>query len=104
MSDGIAELRVRHALVSERIDDLVGNPPTPADPGGDDNSRRPADVAASARELWDAKLVQIHSAALLDGVELYPVDEDGRCSSCGLHLPTIRQMQPDGLAFADQPS
>ena len=102
MSDGIAELRVRHALVTERIDELGSNPPTPTEPGGDHMGRPPADLVATARELWDAKLVQIHSAALLDGLELYPLDDDGRCSSCGLHVPTLRQMQPDGLAH--QPS
>jgi hypothetical protein len=102
VSDGIAELRVRHALVTERIDELGSNPPTPTGPGEDHNSRPPADLVATARELWDAKLVQIHSAALLDGLELYPLDDDGRCSSCGLHVPTLQQMQPHGLAH--QPS
>jgi hypothetical protein len=102
MSDGSGELRVRHALVTERIDDLRSNPPTPTGPGGDHMGRPPADLAATARELWDGKLVQIHSAALLDGLELYPLDDDGCCSSCGLHVATLRQMQPHGLAH--QPS
>ena len=91
VSDGIAELRVRHALASERIDEL-GNPPTHTMPGADNHNDRPsADGEDSARDLWDVKLVQIHSAALLHGPELYPLDDDGRCSSCGLstsHPPT----------------
>ena len=102
MSDEIAELRARHDVATERINDLDGNPPSSVQSlGPGDNGESPASLAAT-RELWDAKLVQVHSAALLDGLELYPLDDDGRCSSCGLHVPTLRQMQPDGLAH--QPS
>ena len=104
MSDEIGELRARHDVAAERINALDGNPPSSVQSlGPADDGNSPANLAA-ARELWEAKLVQIHTATLRAGVELYPVDDDGHCSRCGLHIRTLQQMQLDGLALADQPS
>jgi hypothetical protein len=96
MSDGIAELRERHALAIERIHDLDSSPRSPHSVGRSDSGPQPDNLRATARQLWDAKLVQIHRAALLDGVQLYPLDGDRRCSSCGLHVPTLQHMEQDG--------
>ena len=99
MSDEIAELRARHALATERINDLDSNPSSSIEAlGQPDNGESPTNPAVTARELWEAKLVHIHTAALRAGVELYPLADDGRCSTCELHIRTLQRMQPDGLA------
>ena len=104
-SDEIAELRARHEVATERVNDLDGNPPSSVHSLGQaDNGESPASLPVAVRGLWEAKLVQVHAAALRAGAELYPVDDDGHCSRCGLHIRTLQQMQPDGLPLADQPS
>jgi hypothetical protein len=102
MSHAITELRERHALALERIHDLDSNSESPQPVAWNSNGRRPEELSTTARELWDAKLVQIHRAALLDEVQLYPLDSDGRCTGCGLHVPTLQHMEQD--AVAHQPS
>jgi hypothetical protein len=88
VSDGIAKLRVRHALASERIDELGSNPPTHTMPGADNHNDRPsADGEDNARDLWDVKLVQIHSAALLHGPELYPSTTTDVAAAAGSPRP-----------------
>ena len=95
---------MRHALAIERINDLDGYPPGSIGSLGQADYGGSAANLAATRDLWEAKLVQIHTAALRDGVELYPIDDDGHCSSCGLHIRTLQQMQSNGLTLADQPS
>jgi hypothetical protein len=104
VSDDIAELRLRHALATERINHPGANPShsTEALPQAVDGAS-PTTLETTARKLWKAKLVQIHTAALLEGVELYPVNDEGQCSDCRIHIHTLQQMQQDRTTLADQP-
>jgi hypothetical protein len=99
MSHAIAALRERHALITERITNLNSSPSTPADvTGHHHDGAPPASPSASARNLWEAKIVQLHYEAFLDGVELYPLDADGCCTTCGVHVLAIQNMRQDELA------
>ena len=99
MSETIADLRERHALLTERIANLDSSPSTSADVLGHHDERpQPVYPSASARDLWEAKLVQLHYEAFLDGVELYPLDADGCCATCRVHVLAIQNMRRDELA------
>ena len=99
MSNAIAALRERHALITERITNLDSSPSTSADVLGHHDERTPpAYPSASARNLWEAKIVQLHYEAFLDGVELYPLDAHGCCTTCGVHVQAIQNMRQDELA------
>lgn len=102
MSETIAALRQRHALITERITNLDSSPSTSADVDHRDDGTPPVYSGASARDLWEAKLVQLHYEAFLDGIELYPLDADGCCAKCGVHVLAIQNMRQDELA--DHPS
>jgi hypothetical protein len=93
MSETIGALRARHVLVSERIASLDTVPAGPGNSFGRTDDTLPAGLKDSARELWEAKLVQIHTATVIDGEELYPVDQDGRCTECQLDVQALRRMQ-----------
>ena len=41
--------------------------------------------------------MQLHYEAFLDGVELYPLDADGCCTTCGVHVLAIQNMRQDEL-------
>ena len=98
MSTAIAALRERHALITERITNLDSSPSTSTDvTGHHDNGAPPASPSASARDLWEAKIVQLHYEAFLDGVELYPLNADGCCTTCGVHVLAIQNMRQDEL-------
>ena len=65
MFDEIAELRARHALATERINQLDGNCLEFHEfRGRPDNGESPTSPVATVRELWEAKLVHVHLAAL----------------------------------------
>jgi hypothetical protein len=97
MSTAIAALRERHALITERITNLDSSPSADV-LGHHDDSAPPAYPTANARDLWEAKIVQLHYEAFLDGVELYPLDADGCCTTCGVHVLAIQNMRQDELA------
>ena len=73
------------------------SPSTRAVTGHHHDGAPPASPSASARNLWEAKIVQLHYEAFLDGVELYPLDADGCCTTCGVHVLAIQNMRQDEL-------
>jgi hypothetical protein len=89
-------LRAQHALVTSRLADLDNAAAVPGDLAGpDDEIMLPSGWKKSAQELWEAKLIQIHAAAVVEGNELYPVDPDGRCTECRLDVRALQRMQPN---------
>ena len=95
MSQTIATLRARHALVVARLANLDNTTPVPGvSLDRDHEIGLPAGWKKSAQELWEAKLIQIHAAAVIEGNELFSVDADGRCTECQLDLRALQRMQP----------
>ena len=86
MSAGTAELRVARPY---RTDPHLGSTPNTRGPAKATTADRRRTWCDSARTLG-CKLVQIHSAALLDGLELYPLDVTGVAAAAGStpHPPT----------------
>jgi hypothetical protein len=96
MSHTMIALRAQHALVTSRLASLDTAAAVPGDStGGDDEIMLRPGWKKSAQELWEAKLIQIHTAAVIEGNELYPVDPDGRCTECRLDVRALQRMQPN---------
>jgi hypothetical protein len=91
MSETVVVLRSRHAHILECITNLRATS-APVDVLGTNDSPRVAGLTVSALGLWEAKLIQIHTAALAAGDELYPVDHEGRCSECQLDVHALQRM------------